>query len=164
MRQIGLYVLFNLVSMGALILLLVGSFCNLNITMRDLLSASTVAQARTTKPAEAGTDGEGVALLGLLRDSRSLGEAERIASIQPHVGGVKGSAEDDAGHNTGEAVPQVPTAATLVSVPVRALAAVPIYHKVLHRPARGSSAHPYATPPSRGTWLYVPISNGGANT
>jgi uncharacterized RDD family membrane protein YckC len=189
-RHIGLYVLFNLVSMGALILLLVGSFCNSNITMRDLLSASTVAQARATKPAEArpilssaspasspssaqmisakpaeaGTDGEGVALLGLLRDSRSLGEAEQVASIRPQNGGVKGSAEDDASHNTGEAVPQVPAAATLVTVPVTALAAVPIYHKVLHRPARGSSAHPYATPPSRGTWLYAPISNGGANT
>lgn len=199
-RHMGLYVLFNLVSTGVLILLLVGSFCNSNITMRDLSSASTVAQVPATKPAqarpilslasaasppsnaqisakltEAGTDGEeGMALLGLLRESRLLGEPEQVASIRPQIGGARGRAEDDASHGTGEAVPQVPAAATLVTAPVdhvATLAAEPGYHKVLgaersreHPRARGPAVHSYAAPPSHGTWLYAPNSNGGANS
>ena len=48
----GLYVLSGLVSIGALILLFVSPFCDSNITMRDIPSASAVAaQAPMTSAA-----------------------------------------------------------------------------------------------------------------
>jgi hypothetical protein len=99
---------------------------------------------------------------GSLREPPSLGETERIASIQPQTGNVAASAGDNAGRQVA-AAPPIPTEAALPTAPV--------YPKVpgaergpRHRHARGLPVRPYATGSSRGTWLSAPNPNGGANS
>jgi hypothetical protein len=189
--HMGRYALSGLVSFGVLVLLYVGSFSDSIITMRDLPSSSAVAQPPvpqaamaeampiqsaasatlapspaqlSAKPAQAGTDGEeGMIGRGPLREPPSLGETERVASIQPQTGNVAESAGDNAGRQVAAAAPQLPTEGALPTAPV--------YPKVLgaargprHRHARVLPIRPYATGSSRGTWLSAPNPNGGANS
>jgi hypothetical protein len=185
----GLYVISGLVSLGVLILLIVGSFGDSNTTMRDLPSASAVAQAPVTpaavatpiqsrtsatfssspaqlsaKSAPDGIDGgEGTVGRGLLTERTSFGGAEQLASIHPRTGDEGKSAGDYASGQTETSAPQMPV--------VGALPIAPVYTKPPvadrgwgHRRASGPSVRSYTTRSSRGTWLSAPAMNAGANS
>ncbi len=190
--HLGWYALSGLVSIGVLILLDVGSFSDSIITMRDLPSSSAIAQATvpqaamaevrpiqspasatlspspapvSAKPAQADTDGdEGVVRRDLLREPPSLGETERVTSIQPQTGDAAEIAGDSgASRPAATAAPQMPATGALLTALV--------HPKTLgaergpgHRRARVLPVRPYATGSSRGTWLSAPNPNAGANS
>jgi hypothetical protein len=190
--HMGRYALSGLVSIGVLILLYVGSFSDSIITVRDLPSSSAIAQATVSqaamaevrpiqspasatlspspaqvsaKPAQADTDGdEGVVRRDLLRESPSLGETERVTSIQPQTG--------DAAESAGDSAASRPAATTAPQMPATgALLTALVHPKTLgaergpgHRRARVLPVRPYATGSSRGTWLSAPNPNAGANS
>jgi hypothetical protein len=185
----GLYVISGLVSLGVLILLFVGSFGDSNTTMRDLPSASAVAQAPVTpaavatpiqsrasatispspahlsaKPAPDAIDGEeGMVGRGLLTERTSFGGAEQLASIHPRTGDEGKSAGDYAGRETETLAPQMPVVGALPTVPV--YTKPPVADRGWgHRRASGPSVQSYTTRSSRGTWLSAPTMNAGANS
>ena len=187
----GLYVISGLVSLGVLILLFVGSFGDSNTTMRDLPSASAVAQAPVTPMAVAAAapiqprasatlspspaqlsaklapdaiDGEeGMVGHGFLTDRTSFGGAEQLASVHPQTGDEGKSAGDYASRPTDTAAPQVPFAGALPTAPV--YTKPPVADRGWgHRRASGPSVRSYTTRSSRGTWLSAPAMNAGANS
>ena len=159
----GLYVLSGLVSIGALILLFVSPDRDSNITMRDMPSASAVAQAPMTSAAAA--EAKPIQLLTSATLSLSLaqfsakpaqteppsfGAAEQVASIQPQFVDVGESANDDASRQDAAA-------------PLTA----PVYPKIpsagrgsVHRRTPGLPVRPYVTQLSHGTWLFPPNQTG----
>jgi hypothetical protein len=185
----GLYVISGLVSLGVLILLFVGSFGDSNITMRDLPSASAVAQTPvmpvaattpiqsrpsatlspspaqlTAKPAPDAIDGEeGTVGRGLLTERTSFGGAEQLASVHPQTGDEGKSVGDYASRPTDTAAPQVPVAGALPTAPV--YTKPPVADRGWgHRRASGPSVRSYTTRSNRGTWLSAPAVNAGANS
>jgi hypothetical protein len=172
----GRYVLSGLVSIGALILLYVGSFSAANLP-----SSSTVAHAPATQaveaevqpiqplasanlspspaqltatPAQAAANGEAGQAL---RDLPSLGEAEQVAA-QPQPGDARGRAGDDASGRTEAAAPHA--GALLIIYP-----RIPGAERGAgHSRARGPLIRPYVAPANRGTWLFPPTTNAGSNS
>jgi hypothetical protein len=175
----GRYALSGLVSIGALILLYVGSFGASNRP-----SSSTVAHAPATQAVEAdvepiqplasanlspspaqlsATPTQGVTngeVGQAQRDLSSLGEAEQVAA-QPQPGDARGSAGDDASGRTEAAAPQVPAAGALLIIYPRIPGAE---RGAGHSRARGPLIRPYVAPANRGTWLFPPTTNAGSNS
>lgn len=189
--HMGRYMLSGLVSIAALILLFVGSFSDSIIKVRDMPATSAVAQAPVTQAAvaeagpiprlasavlaacptqlpatsvQAAADGEhGVARRGLLPDPASPSEAQQVALIQPRTGDMEERAGDDSSHQTDAAASQVAASVALLTVPVAPKGPGAERGWGQRRPG-GAPVRPDATRASRGTWLFAPNSNGGANS
>ena len=160
--QKGLYVLSGLVSIGALILLFMRPFGASNITIRDMPSASAVAQTPMMSAAEAKpiqlltSDTLSLSLAQFAAkpaqtEPPSFGAAEQVATIQPQFVDVGESANDDASRQDAAA-------------PLTA----PVYPKIpsagrgsVHRRTPGLPVRPYVTQLSHGTWLFPPNQTGG---
>jgi hypothetical protein len=166
-----------------LVLLYVSSFSDSIIPVRDRPAASAIAQAsvpaaetgtRTVRslalatlapspdqlvatPAQAGTDGHEVAVRpDLSRAPASPGEAEQADSIQARTADAGACAGGDASRPT-EAAAAPLTAPVGPKVPGG-------QRDMRHRRVGGALVGPYVTRSSRGTWLFPPNSNGGANS
>jgi hypothetical protein len=189
--HMGRYMLSGLVSIAALILLFVGSFSDSIIKVRDMPATSAVAQAPVAQAAvaeagqiprlasaglaacptqlpatsvQAAADGEhGVARRGLLPDPASPSEAQQVALIQPRTGDMEERAGDDSSHQTDAAASQVAASVALLTVPVAPKGPGAERGWGQRRPG-GAPVRPDATRASRGTWLFAPNSNGGANS
>jgi hypothetical protein len=180
---VGRYMLAGLLSVCALALLHVSSFSDSISIMHNLPAASTGTQASATQaavpetgriqppasvvltpypalfsatPVTVGTDGEAAARRGLPPEPASPGEAEQAAAIQAGTGDTGEGAGADAGRQLEAAAPPL-TAQVGPKVPGTG-------RGLGHRRASGPLVGPYVTRSSRGTWLFAPNSNGGANS
>jgi hypothetical protein len=183
LRRIDPHVVYGSVIVGTLIVVFAGSFSDLSpasaiaqasgtpdavaeVRPSPSLDASTLALSAaqlSAKPVQADANGgEVVAPGGSLHEPPSPREARQAAPIPSPPDVVGASPGDAADQRSNTTVPQVPTMAALITSPVthRALGAERGWG---HHRARGPSAQPYVTPPSRGTWLFAPISNGANN-
>jgi hypothetical protein len=178
-NHLGRYVLSGLVSIGALILLYVGTFSASNLPLSMTVAHAPATQAAVAEvepirplasadlspspaqlsatPTQAATNGEeGQAQ----RDLPSLGEAEQVAA-EPQPGDARESAGENASRRTEAAAPQVPAAVALLIVYPR----IPGAERGAGRNrAPGPSIRPYITPVNRGTWLFPPTTNAGSNS
>jgi hypothetical protein len=133
--------------------------------MRPIQALASAAQV-SEKSAQDDTAGEpGMAWRGSQSDRVSLGKAEQVASIQPRTGNMGDSAGADVGRQTHATAPPVPNTEALLTAP--GYPRLPgsdrgSGHRRTH--TYGVSVRPYAIRSSRGTWLFPPAPNAGANS